>query len=217
MLALDVPADPVFTVVDCGDDGVKVSIKLDVSNFPTSGGERILYSVVVGECSRSHAVAEASAVKSAFKLLEKNHLIRVVDFSSRLTQKVESYHAHYLLREGIVALQEVLVQWEMTLGKCEVFGVELERKEFPCNLVPSSTPHGLVYGSLSNSLTDLHNSIHARTKVVKDGLNDISSELALYVKRLEEKGNLQLRTVSSPGAFYSKCILYFNKFPALTK
>lgn len=42
-------AEPVFSVIECDDGSVKVSIKLDVSNLTTPTGERIDHSFIQSE------------------------------------------------------------------------------------------------------------------------------------------------------------------------
>jgi len=90
-------ASPVFSEVDCGDAGVKFSIKLDVSNLTTANGERVNHSVVHGEPFLNPAQAEASAIAMAYKHLENNYGIRVVDFSSRVVQNLESSNTYSLV------------------------------------------------------------------------------------------------------------------------
>lgn len=99
----------VFTVDDCADGGVKVSIKLDLSSVASDLGEQITYSVVESGTFLNPDAAEASAIQKAFKLLESMHLVRVFDFSNHVVRKLESYNTHALVLEGIASLKNVLV------------------------------------------------------------------------------------------------------------
>lgn len=107
MEALGVPAGPVYSVVQLDDGSVKFSIKLDLSNLATAQAEGISLSVVESEAFLNQAAAETSAVHKAFKELESKHLIRIVDFSSHVIDKLENYNTHTLVVEGIGCLESV--------------------------------------------------------------------------------------------------------------
>jgi hypothetical protein len=188
---------PVITVVDCGDLGSKVSIKLDVSRLTHVSGQRIRYSVVEGEVFLNETVAEVSAIKKAFKLLENNHMIKIVDFSSRLCNKLESYRINDFLTEAICAVDNVLVQWELTLGHFENFGVKLEEKLFSDNISGDRTPMGMVYAYLSDYLTGIHNNLYTRTKDLRPELTETRADLSRYENKLAAKGHLLVTTVSA--------------------
>jgi hypothetical protein len=142
-------------------------------------------------------VAEVCAIKKAFKLLENNHRIKIVDFSSRLSSKIESYKTNQLLSEAISAVDNVLVQWELTLGHFENFGLKLQDMEFSDNVFGPRTPMGMVYGSLSDYLTAIHNNLHLRTKDLRPELVETQADLARYEKKLSDKGHLAVTTVSA--------------------
>lgn len=90
----------VFTLLPASDGGVKVSIKLDVSSLTSVSGERITLSVVEGDSYLDGPGAEYSAVMKAFSHLEKNHLVRLVDFSSHVACTLQSSNTYDLFIEA---------------------------------------------------------------------------------------------------------------------
>lgn len=80
MAALGYKSPPVFSEIDCGVQGIKVSINLDLSI-----GDQIKMAVVEGKPFITKSAAESSAVIMAFKFLEANCMVKVLDFSSRIS------------------------------------------------------------------------------------------------------------------------------------
>lgn len=143
MNALGSSIEPLFTEIDCGDNGVKFSVKLDVSGLRSVSGDRISQSVVVGEASFNRNTAETSAAWKAMKHLTEKHLVKLLDFSSRVAHNLDSYNTYDLVIDGMGSLEKIFGQWEVTFGKCESFAVDLEHKQFYDNV------SGEFYVSLS--------------------------------------------------------------------
>ena len=121
MAALGVTTPPVFSVLDCGVEGFKVSINLDLSF-----GNESSMTLIEGKPFPSKTVAENSAVMIAFRHLEEKSMIKVLDFSSRVSMSFSVYNTYSHVYEAIDSVLEVLAKFETTFGKCKDLAMELE-------------------------------------------------------------------------------------------
>ena len=61
-----------------------------------------------------------------FRHLEEKSMIKVLDFSSRVSMSFSVYNTYSHVREAIDSVLEVLAKFETTFGKCKDLAMELE-------------------------------------------------------------------------------------------
>lgn len=181
---------PVFSEIDCGDDGFKVSIKLDVSDLSTVNGNRISFSVVEGQPSFNVSLSETSAVMMAFNHLQQNR--RIVDFSSRLAQRYGGYKMYDLVVEAMGSLEQMFKQWGSTLDHCENFAVKLVRKQFANTVAGHLTDKGKVYAHIGDSFSPLLNRLHTKSSDARTELNEVDADRSQYGNRMALKRQMLL-------------------------
>lgn len=191
MSNLGAKSDPVFSQIDCGDDGVKVSIKLDVSDLATVDGVRIMHSVVQGQASVDPAFAESSAVFMAFKRLQQNHRIRIVDFSSLLVKRYLAYNIYGLVVEGMGHLEQMFNQWQTTIVSCEKLVADLEAKELEGRFFEK----GNVYAMASGYLTSLVQKLQLKSSEARNEMAILEDDRRQYEKKIDLKAKKMITKV----------------------
>lgn len=128
MQALGAKEMPVFKVIECGEQGVKVAIKLVVSSAKYSVGQKITTAVVEGDPNGPNVLAEKSALLKAMKHLSDKHLIKVLDYSSRVANGIESNSIFGDVNAALYSVEKLIGQWEANIGKCKQLSLKLEGK-----------------------------------------------------------------------------------------
>lgn len=192
------PSEPEFTVVECADAGVKVAIKLDVSSLTSIRGERIKYTVVQSETSLDLATAQADAIRKAFNILENNYMVKVIDFSSRVTSILDKSNTHDLVVEGIGYVENLLIQWDNVAAKSKEVLVDLLSKEFPDRSAPARSHHGNVYRVLTDYLSSTQTALDERAKQVSSDFAYIKADISHHEQRVQQKAQLATSKVSPP-------------------
>lgn len=114
--ALGSSSPPLFSEVECGGEGVKVSIKLDLS-FDAKDS----VCVVEGAAFMSKSAAKNDAVFKAFRHLDENCGVRVLDFSSRVARSYGSYNTYTYVNESLGLAEKIIDKFETSLTKCMDF------------------------------------------------------------------------------------------------
>lgn len=188
---------PVFSELDRGSDGVQVSIKLYVADLSTLNGDRISYTVLEGQPALEAAIAETSAVMKAFNYLQQNHLIKIVDFSSRVAQRYEASNLYALVVDGMASLEKIFTALELNYGHCKNFAVDLGGKQFDKNVGGPLSPQGKIYTLLANKMTSVLNTIDGQMNLVQSEMADLEVDRIQYTKRMALKAQKVSALVSA--------------------
>lgn len=194
MTALGASQPPVFTIIDCGPNGHKVSIKLDVSCARYSVGKKISVVVVESETCQSRVEAEKIAVTKAFKHLSDQHLIKIRDFSSRVADELEEHSAFGYVNSGIYTLEKAIDQWEVVMNKCKAISVQLVGKE--ANGSNDAEGEEEMYGDLNQFMKMTVEMYNAQVMQARSRATEIETERKMYHSRSTENYHAVLRKVN---------------------
>lgn len=176
MAAVGYKSPPVLTEIDCGVQGVKVSINLDLSI-----GDQIKTAVVEGEPFLTQFSAESSGVIMAFRHLEDNCMVKVLDFSSRISMSFSAYGTYGCVKEAIDSVMEVIDKFENTLSKCKNLKIELE----------GGRVHPEIIAILYNGIVDFKGLNVKRftdiTLELRSKMNCIEFEIMKHHKKISKK------------------------------
>lgn len=185
MALLAARSPPVFTDFRCGKEGVKTSITLDLSCGDT---DNIV--VVEGEPLVTKDAAENSAIMMAFKHLEQDCHVNVLDFSSRVARSFGAYNTYSCVNEAMGLVQKMLDNFDMALGKCK----DLAVKE---TLGGKLDGNVLVYDELRKYLWTVLKSFSINASAARYKMKDLEIDRMKHHKRGMEKP----KTISSKVSF----------------
>lgn len=180
---------------DCVEAGVKVSIQLDLSAAMYSVGDPVPLAVVEGDQCLYLDEAERSAVLKCFKYLEKKHLTRVLDFSSRVAHGLDENDTYGYVNEAIYSLGKVIEQWESSMKKCEMFVLDFEAKIVWEKLNGVLSDKGKVYELLIESMEILINIYACKLSTSRSSMNHLEYTRKKYHTKSTEKGLANIRKV----------------------
>lgn len=202
MTVLGARSPPLFTEFDCGEEGVKISIKLDLSFGQTSSIQD-----VEGQTLLTKDAAETSAVMMAFKHLEKDIHIKVLDFSSRVARSFGAYNTYSYVNETMGLVQKMLHNFDMALGKCKKLALELEGEEKKETTSDDLDGNGLVYDVLGKYLWTVVKSFSFKSSSAHNKMNDLEFDRMQHRKKATEKAKTMANKVSCAKMY----LVLFNK------
>lgn len=195
MQALGAKEMPIFTEMSCGQQGVKFSIKLDVSSAKYFVGQTITAAVVEGEPSNSKVLAEKRAVMRAIKLLNDRNLIRILDYSSRVAGSIETNNAFGDVNAALFSLEKLIAQCDITLAKCKSLSVKLDAKDAHNDAVEHECDKWDMYGSLKEYMGVLVDMFTTKVTRARARATDLEFQRKKYHNKSTEKYQAGIRKV----------------------
>lgn len=182
MSVLGASSPPLFTEIDCGEQGAKVSIILDLSFVNKNKDE-----LVEGGIFKTREEAEKNAVLMAFKHLDNDCHINVLDFSSRVAVSFGAYNTYSCVNESMGAVQKMIDKFNMCLTKCKELARDLERKEMKERFSGDINGNGEVYAEHSKAIANVMKRFTIKCVSSKSRMNGLEFEMMKHNNRRSEK------------------------------
>lgn len=179
---LGASSPPQFSEIQCGEQGVKTSIKLYLKS-----GEACISDVVEGEPFLTNDAAEESAITMAYKYLEEACHIRVNGFSSRVARSFGVYNTYGCVNEAMVLVQNMLDNFDMALGKGKELELDLESEEMEEKLSGDVDSNAKMYGELGEYIRGVNKTFSLKTSALRDKMKDLEEARIKHHKRGVEK------------------------------
>jgi hypothetical protein len=195
MKSLPAKEAPVF---DCVRDGssYQANVLLNVSGVRFTSEPVVSVAKVLGDVCSGEDEALLSAVENAFEYLEKNHLIHVADWSSKVAQNYEDKHVFSDLNESSYAIEKVIAEWSQVIDKVGSFRSELERKEILETVHDMRSAVGEVFcegkelvGSVIKTFVESHRAMYLAWR-------ECESQRSMHLKVCNDKGTGYLMKVA---------------------